>query len=106
MVVRGLKHTKQESKYKLSNTQPRLVNESSATGEEISAIVSQLEDSLINIPRGHGIIALLSMALILMDPEILPEQLQQGVRDTSHYICLLLDGNTQSEDEPSKIVMN
>ena len=73
------------------------IQESCATGEEISQIVAQLETHLINVPRGHGIIALLSIVLIMMYPDITPDVLQKGVQDVSRYICLMLEGVDKGE---------
>lgn len=74
------------------------------TGEEISPIVGQLEGILMNVKRGPAIVALLSMSIILQNPEISEDELHNAVRDTSRYICLLLEGEPVSETE--KRVMN
>ena len=76
------------------------IAESTASGQEIEAIVTQIEPVIVGIPRGKTIIALLSMVLVLMNPDITPVKLQDGVRDVSRFICLLLDEG----DEP--VVMN
>ena len=78
------------------------IQESTASGEEISAIVAQLESSLVNVPRGHGIIALLSIVLIMMYPDIKPAALQSGIKDVSRYICCMLEG----VDEGERVVLN
>lgn len=74
-----------------------IIAESVASGEEIAAIIASIEPTLEGVKRGHGIIALLSLTLVLMNPEILPEELQEGVRNVSQYICLLLDSNNRGE---------
>lgn len=66
--------------------------ESTATGQEIADIVAGVQEALLGVPRGHAIIACLSMALILQNPDISPEQLQSGIKDVSRYVCLLLEG--------------
>lgn len=73
------------------------IAEQTATGEQVSAIVAMIEPCLVNVPRGLGIIALLSMVLVLQNPDITPVKLQDGVRDVSRFICLILD---ETEGEP------
>lgn len=82
-----------------------MIVESSASGEEISAIVTGLEEALEGIPRGHAIISLLSFALVLMNPMITPEGLEDGVRDVSRYICLMTDPTMGDMDAP-KVLLN
>lgn len=85
-------------------TQGQTIVEATATGEEVNMVVLALEDVLVGAPRGVGIIALLSLTLMLMNPDITPEQLQQGVRDTSQFICLILEGTGVDSEAP--VVMN
>lgn len=67
------------------------VSETSASGEEIHAIVCALEPVLASVTRPLGIIACLSIALQLMDPEITADKLQEGVKETSRFICMFLE---------------
>lgn len=67
------------------------VSQAVATGEEIHKIVSAIEPILVNVDRAHIIIACLSIALTVSKPDITPEQLQAAVRDTSQYICMILE---------------
>ena len=86
-----------------------MILESRATGDEISPIIDKIELALDGVKRGHAIIASLSIALILMNPEISAEQLADGVRDVSRYICLLLEGSDLAKDgdgETGKQLMN
>lgn len=71
--------------------QTQQIVETTATGEEINVLVTAIEDTIMGAPRGHGIIALLSLTLMLMNPDITPDELQQGVRDTSQFICMLVE---------------
>jgi hypothetical protein len=80
------------------------VIESVASGEEIITIVNKLENALVGVRRSHGIIAALSLALILENPEISPDALQSGVRDVSRYICLLLEGNDAGVIAPATVM--
>lgn len=84
--------------------------QSSATGEEISGIILKLEDALDGTNRGHAIIALLSLVLVMMNPELTPEELRLGVRDTSQFICMVLEGyqhqSGHGDDTTSRILMN
>lgn len=81
-----------------------IIHESQVSGEEISRIVKQIEPSLDGIPRAHGIIALLSLAIIAMYPDITPEDLTMGVKEVSRHICLLLD--TQNNGPVPKSQLN
>ena len=76
--------------------------EATATGETISTIVASVEETLTGIPKGHCVIALLSMVMCLMHPGISADKLQDGVRDVSRYICMMLDDN----EDGSPMVMN
>jgi len=75
------------------------ISESTATGEQISAVVALIEPCLINVSRPVSIIALLSMVLVLQNPDITPSKLQDGVRDVSRFICLILDDNEDGSPE-------
>lgn len=78
-----------------------------ATGEEVSQVVMGIEESLVGVQKGVAIIALLSMTIMLMKPEIATEDLHDAVRDTSQYICLLMsDDPAQQVDIVSKNLLN
>lgn len=81
--------------------------ETTASGDEIKAIVELLEPALIGTQRTHGIMACISMSLILMEPDLTPDQLQEGVRKVSEYICLFLEGTGLPEMvEQPKVTLN
>jgi hypothetical protein len=65
--------------------------EAQVSGEVVSEIVLRLEDALGDCDRAPALISLLSLALIIMHPSIGPEELTNGVRDTSKFMCLLHD---------------
>ena len=85
-----------------------LVQDAFATGEEISPIVEKIQDALSEVPRTHALIALTSLILLLQSPELDEQQLYNGVKDTSHFICTWLAGtDVSSSDEPiDKMKMN
>lgn len=87
------------------------IHEATATGEQIFDIVKTMEPALFGVPRAHGIIACLTIALTLMEPRLTPEELQAGVRGASEWICLFLstcESMTEQtgEEVTSKILMN
>lgn len=83
------------------------IMQSSATGEEVTAAVAQLEDAIVGLPHHVGIIALLAMALTLMKPDITQEGIHNGVRDVSQFICLLLEGDQMVEEgNKPKVTLN
>lgn len=90
------------------NNQNSHIVEAAATGEEISAITYKIEDALVGVQRSHAIIACLSCSLILMYPGLNPEQLVEGVRDVSQFICMWLEGivGMQEDGSASNILMN
>lgn len=76
-----------------------IIQESFATGEEINVICERIEDTLAELgtSRPHALMALISLTLVLMNPGISEEDLQDGVKEVSRYICLLLEG---AEEDP------
>ena len=70
--------------------------ETFASGEEIEAIVTRIEDAVgEDVDMGHLIIAMLSMVVIAQKPSITAPELAMTVKDASKFICMLLgdDGN-------------
>lgn len=68
------------------------ISEAFASGEDIQPIVERLEAALDNTPREHALIALTSLVLILQYPDITNDQLYDGVKDVSKYVCFWLSG--------------
>lgn len=86
-----------------------LVSEAYASGDEIAPIVTRVEEALADVSRTHALIALTSIILLLQHPDISSEQMYEGVRDVSRFVCMWLTGlDAESEDgEPiDKLKMN
>ena len=85
-----------------------LVQEAFATGSEISPIVERIQDALGEVPRTHALIALTSMILLLQSPELDEQQLYNGVKDISHFVCTWLAGTEVPQDSQpiDKMKMN
>ena len=77
----------------MSNVPTHHIVQGTATGEVINGVVEKLESVLEGETRTNAIIALLSLTLVLMEPEISTELLQAGVQDISRYMCLYLEGS-------------
>lgn len=78
--------------------------EAVATGEEIGKIVGGIEGVLQGVPRGHCIISLLSLAILMSKPDITTEDLHDSVEDTSRHICLLLDTMDKPRITPANLM--
>lgn len=81
---------------------PNPVIEAKATGPQIEALVDKLVFTLDGSERHHAIIALTTLALILMKPDITPDQIEDGVKGVTGYICTLLSHT----DERERLVVN
>ena len=68
------------------------IAEGFATGDEINPIIQRVEDLLIDVPRVHVLIALTTIILVLQHPTITPNQIYDGVKDVSRFICTWLAG--------------
>lgn len=87
---------------------PAIITEDAATGEEIAAIVTEVEPVLAPFPPNHCVIALLCMACTLMNPYASADELQDAVHSISQFMCLTLDGkgHMQVMGSPTNEVMN
>lgn len=74
------------------------VHQSTASGEQILPIIANLEAALEGVKRNHAVIALLSLVLVIQKPTISQEELYEGVKQISEYICLVLEEATMAED--------
>ena len=72
-------------------TQTAVITETTASSEAIGTIVGKIENVLEGESSGSALIAMLSLCVLMQKPDINPEQLQGAIRDTSRFICLLLD---------------
>jgi len=68
------------------------ISEAHASGEEIFELVSKIEPALYGVERGKALIACLSLAVTIMNPDIEPQQLQEAVSGASKWICLFISG--------------
>lgn len=82
-------------------SEPTLVQEAFATGEEIGPVVARIEDAIQDVPRTHALIALTSMLLLLQAPHISQEVIYEGVKDISRFVCMWLAGSDASSEESS-----
>lgn len=84
-----------------------VIQEATATGESISAIISEIEPILYQLKasRSQAVIALLALAITLQNPYISAEDVQEGVKGASEWICLFVSGkDTDAVAEP--LVLN
>ena len=84
-----------------------LVSEAFASGYEIGPIVEKIEVVLKDVPRVHALIALTSIILLIQQPDLSEDQIYEGVKDVSRYVCLWLAGadsaDTESPIDPLKM---
>lgn len=64
--------------------------EETATGEEIHAVMKNLEMALKGVPRGHAVIACLAMVLSIMNPNLTEQQMKDGVYGASEWLATFL----------------
>lgn len=76
------------------------VSEAYASGSEIAPIVERVEAALQDVPRTHALIALTSIILLLQHPDITQDQIYEGVRDVSRFVCMWLAGSDGVDDQP------
>ena len=84
--------------------EPGLIQEIYATGMDVHNIVEKIEPVLAGLPRGHVLIALMTMAIIIQHPEITPEQLQEGVKGLSQWMALFLSTTDESGETPKELL--
>jgi len=61
-----------------------------ASGVDISRIIHKMEPAIENEERHLVLIACLSIACLVMDPDLTPEQLTDGVAGASEWMSLYL----------------
>lgn len=74
-----------------------IISQQRAIGSEIREIAEELEPLLRNKKRASAVIALLSMAILLQEPELSIDQLQDIISDVSRRIAFLIE-NLNSDD--------
>ena len=65
--------------------------ETAASGAEISTIIERLEPAFEGLPKGHVIIACLTIVATIMKPDIEPDDLVNVVKEMSRTACEFLD---------------
>jgi hypothetical protein len=68
--------------------------------DQVATAIAEILDDM-DVERPLAIIALLSMAVIAMNPNVSPETMQQITLDTSAYMATLL--STDLSTDPSKV---
>jgi hypothetical protein len=86
--------------------EPNLISEATVGREEIEPIIDLVEKVLEGAPRTHVLIALTSIILLLQHPNITPEQIYEGVKDTSRFICTWLADLDAAGEPIDKSKMN
>lgn len=61
-----------------------------ASGAEVYRLIEKISPTLDGESRGLVLLAALSLAFIVQDPEIDPEDLMNNVYETSQYVAMLL----------------
>ncbi len=85
---------------------PQII-ETQVSGHEITRIINtKLSPAIEGENEAKVVISLLSFAIILMKPEISPQQLQDGVMWLSQGMCLLLSDPVSEDGEDVKMVAN
>ena len=65
--------------------------EGQATGHQIQVMVDKLVEALPDgAPRAHGVMACLTLAIILIKDGVTPDEIQMGVKGCSEWLCLFL----------------
>lgn len=77
------------------------LSEATATGDEILTIVCAIEPALADVPVAHSIMACLSIAAVLINPEASATDVRECIRATSEYICLFMDARGVQVVSPS-----
>ena len=83
-----------------------LIYETQASADDIQVIIDLIEPTLIGFPREHAFIATLSMAVMLMKPDIGEQELKTGIESTSKYLCSFLAGEQIAMDVEIRSRMN
>ena len=87
---------------------PPFIVESQATGAEIEVIIAErLLPAIHDLERRKVLIALLTLMLTIMKPDISAEEVVDGVKSVSQYICMFLsESDSQSSEGTEKKLLN
>lgn len=58
------------------------------TGDDIMKIIANVEPILEGEKRSHAYMALIALALIILNPDLDGDQLQEAITSTSQFMCL------------------
>lgn len=75
----------------MPTTLTHIIEEVAVSGEEIHNLCMELEPHL-GANKQAALIACLSIAIAIMDPNVSQEEIREGVSGASKWICLFLDG--------------
>lgn len=82
----------------------------SGDDDDLHALILAMEPALLNARRSHALIALLSLALTIQNPDLTAEQMHKGVHEVSQFMCLWLssldDQREIEEGMEPKMLMN
>ena len=77
------------------------INKTTATGAEIGRIVEEVSPILSKEDPSHVLMACLSLAFVVQDPDITPDDLARGVRSASEHIALFLSALYEPAEVPA-----
>lgn len=75
-----------------------------ATGSDIEAALEKMVPPMDGIEPGVVLLAALSLAFILQDPDIEPDDLTVGVKGASEWIALFLTTIHESGETPKELM--
>lgn len=77
-----------------------VISNQKALGSEIKEIVAAVEPALVGKSKASAVIAMLSVAILLQEPELDPDQLASMIGDITKRIALLIENaNSDTNDE-------
>lgn len=81
-----------------------VITTAQATGEDIFELVNKIEPTLYGVERGTALIACLSIAITIMNPDIEPDKLRDAVSGASKWICLFLADEDYKAGTPGEML--
>ena len=78
-------------------TNPLLIQDSAANGDELSDIITRIEDATEDVQDGKLIIALITLAIYRQSSEMEMQELADVAFDVSKYIVARLVGRSPTE---------
>jgi hypothetical protein len=71
-----------------------IITEATASSQEIFDVIEKIEPAIDGIRESHVVMALLTMVLAIQKPDLSAEELGNGVKEVSRFVCMLLDSPT------------